>query len=91
MCLFSLQVTKNGIWKALMPSIRSRPEGPNYGKKLLLIIWAASGSALPPLPHMLQLLPRFLCTANKTKIMCKIEIIFVLKKSSYVRHRPGPE
>jgi hypothetical protein len=32
MCLFSVQVTKNGIWKALMPSIRSRPEGPKYGK-----------------------------------------------------------
>jgi hypothetical protein len=33
MCLFALQVTKNGIWKALMPSKRSRPEGTKYGKK----------------------------------------------------------
>ena len=35
MCLFSLKVTKNTIWKALMPSIRSRPEGPKYGEKNL--------------------------------------------------------
>jgi hypothetical protein len=33
MCPFSLQVTINGFWKALMPSIRSRPEGTKYGKK----------------------------------------------------------
>jgi hypothetical protein len=52
MCLFSLQVTKNTIWKAIMPSIRSRPEGPKYGKKhLLWILWAASSSyELPALP-----------------------------------------
>jgi hypothetical protein len=58
MCLFSLKVTKNGIWKDLMPSIRSPPEGPKYGKRnLLLILWAVSSSqelpALPsPSPHV---------------------------------------
>jgi hypothetical protein len=66
MWLFSLQVPKITIWKAFMPSIRSRPEGPKYGEKnLLWILQAASSSyelpALPPpLPHMLQHLPRFL-------------------------------
>jgi hypothetical protein len=29
---FFIKSNKNGIWKALMPSIRSRPEGPKYGK-----------------------------------------------------------
>ncbi len=48
-----------------MPSIRSRPEGPKYGKKnFLWILQAASSSyelpARPPLPNMLQHLPRFL-------------------------------
>jgi hypothetical protein len=31
--LLALQVSKNVIWKALMPSIRSCPEGSKYGKK----------------------------------------------------------
>ena len=84
MCLFSLQETKIGIWKALMPSIRSRPEGPKYGEKnLLWILWAASSSyelpALPsPNPHVAA--PAKVFTATKTKIMCNIEFIFVLKK-----------
>jgi hypothetical protein len=84
MCLFSLQVTKNGIWKALMPSIRIHPEGTIYGKKnLLWILWAASSSyelpALPPppLPYMLQLPPRFLLLPT-AKVMCNMDFIFVL-------------
>jgi hypothetical protein len=37
MSLFSLQVSKNEIWKALMPSIGSRPEGLKYGEKTTLV------------------------------------------------------
>jgi hypothetical protein len=80
MCLFSLQVTKNLIWKALMPSIGSRPEGPKYGEKnLLWTLWAASSSyelpALPPpSPHVAT--PAKISTAPIEKIMGNIEFIY---------------
>jgi hypothetical protein len=54
----SLQVTKNGIWKALLPSIRSRQVGPKYGEKNLLWKLRAASSSYelpalpPPSPHV---------------------------------------
>jgi hypothetical protein len=70
-----------------MPSIRSRPEGPKYGKKnLLWILWAASSSyelpALPPpLPHLTRflLLPweKFVCNID---FFCIIIFIILFKK-----------
>jgi hypothetical protein len=64
-----------------MSSIRSRPEGPKYGKSLLWILWAASNSyelqALPPpSPHVAT--PAKVSTAHIEIIMCNIEFIFVL-------------
>jgi hypothetical protein len=86
MCLFSLQVTKNGIWKALMPSIRSRPECPKYGKKTY---FGYSGrhqvhmnfQPSPPLTHMLQLLPRFLQLPNKK--LCVTLNLFLFFKNFF--------
>jgi hypothetical protein len=54
-----------------------------WKKNLLWILWAASSSyelpALPsPNPHVAA--PAKVFTATKTKIMCNIEFIFVLKK-----------
>jgi hypothetical protein len=64
MFLFSLQVSKKGIWKALMPSIRSRPEGPKYGEKKNYFGYSGRHQVhmnfQPPFPALLQLLPRFI-------------------------------
>jgi hypothetical protein len=54
-------------------------------KNLLWILWAASSSyelpALPsPSPHVGS--PAKVFTATKTKMMCNIELIFVLKNFS---------
>jgi hypothetical protein len=83
MCLFSLQVIKNTIWKALMPSIRSRPEGPKYGEKnLLWILWAASSSyelpALPPPPSPPVATPAKVSTTPMEKIICNIEFFCII-------------
>ncbi len=57
-----------------MPSIRSRPEGPKYGKKnLLWILWAASSSyelpALPsPNPHVVAPAKVFTVTKKKNYV-----------------------
>jgi hypothetical protein len=84
MCLFSLQVTKNGIWKALVPSIGSRPEGPKCEKKTY---FGYSGRhqvhmnfqpSPPPSPHVAT--PAKVSTAATAKIMYNIEFISVLKK-----------
>jgi hypothetical protein len=81
---FFITKTKTGIWKALMPSIRSHPEGPKYGNKLTLytqggikIIWTYSLPP-PPLPHMLQFLPGFLLLPQKNLCVTLNLFLFLL-------------
>jgi hypothetical protein len=82
MCLFSLKVTKNTIWKALMPSIRSHPECPKYGKKTY---FGYSGRhqvhmnfqpSPPPSPPVAT--PAKVSTAPMEKIICNIDFFCII-------------
>ncbi len=77
-----------GIWKALMPSIGSRPEGPKYWKKNLLWLLRAASSSyeltplLPPYSHVA--VPAMVSTAVTAKIFvicnfCLCSLLFVAK------------
>jgi hypothetical protein len=67
-----------------MPFIRSCPDSPKYGKNSYFVYsgWHQDNMnfqpSSPPLPHVAT--PAKVSTAKKTKIICNIEFIFVLKK-----------
>ena len=82
---FFITSLKNEISKALMPSLRSHPEGPKYGEKKTYFGYSGRHQvhmnfqpSPPPFTHVAT--PAKVSTATKTEIMCNIKFIFVLKK-----------